>query len=83
MSNKVENKPFSAFIQPNPGSDYISIICSDSDAPDRIRIQSIEGKDLDLPISNSMVDISQLPPGMYLCSVTKSGRTVINKFIKL
>jgi hypothetical protein len=83
MSTKVEKRPFSAIIQPNPGRDYISIICSDGDTPDRIRIQSIEGKVLDLPIANSKVNISQLQPGMYLCSVTKSGRTVLKKFIKL
>lgn len=83
MNTRKEVNSFDVIIHPNPGTDLISVVCSDGRSPDMTIFKTLEGKILELPILNSYVDISSLSQGIYLCIVFKEGKTKIKKIVKL
>lgn len=74
-------------ITPNPASRLLTIVNSGFTEKAKVLLSSPGGHIVDvqsLNISESwiQIDVSQLPPGMYLLMITEQGRTGSAKFVK-
>lgn len=73
-------KPAEFTIYPNPASNQISINLLEEDQPERIRIVNLAGQViLNMPYTNSYIDVSNLQTGIYLFQLTHHNRTTTTK----
>jgi hypothetical protein len=82
--NEVRNSAVSVY--PNPSNDYISVNLNNGQEVQSLKISSLLGEELlqvNQPGSQSKMDISTLPSGLYLLSVaTADGRTLVKSVLK-
>jgi alpha-tubulin suppressor-like RCC1 family protein len=70
-------------IFPNPVKDVLTIRNEVGVSFKRIIITDLTGKKISEQTGNqTQVDVSQLPPGMYLMQITSEGKKSVTKFIK-
>lgn len=78
-NNILENQKL--IIYPNPSSDYISITTKNIL---KIEILNLNGNLINnIPIKSSRIDISSLPPGLYILKITTNNAILTDKFIKI
>ncbi len=77
---KIDNKEF--FIYPNPAKDFITLYRKKSTDEYHIAITNMSGKILISESNNDIVNISQLPSGLYLLRYESGQEYQIRKFIK-
>lgn len=81
ISDNKNTLAFSAF--PNPVKDILTIRNPSSVSFDRIIITDLTGKKVREQTSNlTLIDVSQLPSGMYLLQIASEGKKSVSKFIK-
>ena len=80
-----EWNPLDFSIYPNPSSDRLTILSNNTEQakPDKISILNINGKLLKT-ISNAsdMIDVSDLPSGIYFLNISVDQQAVTKKFVK-
>lgn len=81
ISNLVKNETFKIF--PNPVKDILTIRNSANGSFEKVIITDLTGKKVREQTSKlTLLDVSQLPSGMYLLQITSEGKTSVTKFIK-
>jgi len=70
-------------VYPNPVKDILTIQNPEKHSLDKITITDLTGKKVKEQTSNlTLIDVSQLPQGMYLLQMTSEGKKSVTKFIK-
>jgi hypothetical protein len=74
---------FSFNVFPNPVKDILTIRNPSGVSFERVIITDLSGKKIREQTGNqTLIDVSQLPPGMYLLQIASEGEKSVTKFIK-
>lgn len=78
--NKTNIKTSNLSIYPNPTSGMVFL--KSTGKIEKIEIYTVEGKNIDVPITHSKIDFSSSPSGIYFINLTVDGKKEIYRIIK-
>ena len=82
MSNRMNSpKKRELLLYPNPAKNLVKIGHSLQIQPDEISMFDLTGRNINVTINNSIIDVKNLPSGIYIVQLTREDRAIRQKLV--